>query len=183
MRLSFSLTIVNNNLLGILSFVRQHIITLCLAGISLVVHGLLVVRGVDFGGDFFELQLLKTGALFNPYVLQDQPWRIFSSMFMHGGLWHLGMNMLVFLLVGPRLERRLGPWKYLAAYLFCGTMAALALLWLNWFAIGVGASGAIFGLFGIELVVLLAEKMNQRAEVLRILASFGVMLVLNIGFG
>ena len=80
---------------------------------------------------------------------------IFSSMFMHGGLFHIGGNMLYLWIFGNNVEDTLGHGRYLIFYLGCGAAAALAQT-----AIGpgspvpmVGASGAVSGVLGAYLVL------------------------------
>ncbi len=75
---------------------------------------------------------------------------LFSSIFMHAGFFHLAGNMLFLYIFGDNVEHRLGPWKYLIAYLFFG---AVATLFFALFAPGslvplIGASGAISGVMG-----------------------------------
>ncbi len=75
---------------------------------------------------------------------------LFSSIFLHAGLFHLAGNMLFLYIFGDNVEHRLGPWKYLLAYLFFG---AAATLFFALFVPGslvplIGASGAISGVMG-----------------------------------
>lgn len=91
-------------------------------------------------------------------LIQDPPgeaFTILTSMFMHGGLMHLGGNLLYLYIFGDNVEDALGHLRYLAFYLFCGLAAAVAQ-----FLIGpsspvpmVGASGAIAGVLGAYLVL------------------------------
>ncbi|MFH1585475.1 MAG: rhomboid family intramembrane serine protease [archaeon] len=90
-------------------------------------------------------------------------WTFITSMFMHGGLGHIFVNMLSLFFVGSLVERILGPKRYLWFYLISGLFAGLffvlmSLIWqadINSFA--VGASGALFGLIG--LLVLLTPNL------------------------
>lgn len=80
------------------------------------------------------------------------------SMFMHGGLMHLGGNMLFLWVFGDNIEGRMGHVKYLLFYLICGVIATLAHSLFAMFTgaadIGlVGASGAIAGVLGAYLVL------------------------------
>lgn len=79
---------------------------------------------------------------------------LFSSQFLHGGLAHLGGNMLYLWIFGNNIEDRLGSVKFLIFYLACGALAALS-QWI--FAPGsavptVGASGAIAGVMGAYII-------------------------------
>ncbi|MFE0463131.1 rhomboid family intramembrane serine protease [Kitasatospora sp. NPDC058965] len=89
----------------------------------------------------------------------DQWYRLLSGMFVHGGWLHLGSNMLALWWLGPVLERALGRLRYLALYLVSG-LAGNALVYLVSGA-GVdslGASGAIFGVFGATAVLYRAAR-------------------------
>lgn len=79
-------------------------------------------------------------------------WTLVTSMFMHSGLDHIANNMLTLLFLGTQLEGRLGERRYLTLYLASGVIAGLFFCAVNVLtgssAYAVGASGAIFGLFG-----------------------------------
>lgn len=75
---------------------------------------------------------------------------VFTSMFLHGGLVHLGGNMLSLWIFGDNVEDRLGHGRFLAFYLFAGAVAALAHVWVDPLSPvpTIGASGAIAGVMG-----------------------------------
>jgi membrane associated rhomboid family serine protease len=80
---------------------------------------------------------------------------IFTSMFLHGGWFHLISNMWALYIFGDNVEDRLGPMRYLLFYLVCGVVAALAHVYsqpLSNVPV-VGASGAISGVLGAYLVL------------------------------
>jgi membrane associated rhomboid family serine protease len=81
-----------------------------------------------------------------------RPWTLVSYMFLHGGFWHLGFNMLVLYFFGPRLESRLGSRVFLQLYFFSGIVAGLVsvaapyvLPTFSTYTAVVGASGALYG--------------------------------------
>jgi membrane associated rhomboid family serine protease len=80
---------------------------------------------------------------------------VFTSMFVHGGLAHVGGNLLFLWIFGDNVEDRLGHGRFLAFYLMCGFAAALAQSALNPDSLVpmVGASGAIAGVMGAYLVL------------------------------
>lgn len=86
---------------------------------------------------------------------QHQYYRFLTSAFLHVSLLHIGANMLALGIVGPQLERLLGPWRFVSVYLL-GALGGSAAI----YAFGsaeqpvVGASGAIFGLFAACLVMV-----------------------------
>jgi membrane associated rhomboid family serine protease len=100
--------------------------------------------------------LFTNWQLFLPAVHnQHQYYRLITSAFLHFSLLHIGSNMLALIIIGPPLERLLGVWRFLAVYL-AGALAASALIYLfgSHLQTVVGASGAIFGLFGAALVMV-----------------------------
>ena len=126
--------------------------------------------------------LLGVSSLAAGYGLAAAPvaagewWRLVTSGFIHAGLTHVAFNMLALFMVGPALERVLGRSRFLLVYLVALLGGSLGALLLSPGALTIGASGAIFGLFGALLVA-------QRIAGLPLRAS-GVLpgLVLNLGF-
>ncbi|MBI4683162.1 MAG: rhomboid family intramembrane serine protease [Nitrospirae bacterium] len=80
---------------------------------------------------------------------------VFSSMFMHGGLLHLGTNMLYLWIFGNNIEDRLGSSKFIMFYILCGVAAAYAHAIINPASTVpmIGASGAVSGVLGAYLVL------------------------------
>ena len=92
-------------------------------------------------------KIAQLGGDFAPLTLDGQWWRLGASMFLHYGVLHVGMNMLV-LWQARFVELLYGRVGFLVLYLASGLIGALASLAVHPFAIGVGASGAVFGVFG-----------------------------------
>ncbi len=101
---------------------------------------------------------------------------IFVSMFLHGGLFHLGGNMLYLWIFGDNVEDRLGHTKYLFFYLICGILATLAHAIVNADSSmpSIGASGAIAGVLGGYIV------MFPRARVTTLIPIFFFITVREI---
>lgn len=80
---------------------------------------------------------------------------IFTSMFMHGGLFHLAWNMLFFWIFGNNIEERLGHVRFIFFYLFCGVVAAFShvLLSPGSNVPMIGASGAVSGMLGAYILL------------------------------
>ena len=92
--------------------------------------------------------LLAAGAEFAPLSLDKEWHRALTHLFLHGSVFHLAFNMYALFTTGGVIEQQVGTIKFLWIYFLCGLGASLASLFFNLFTIGVGASGAIFGLFG-----------------------------------
>jgi membrane associated rhomboid family serine protease len=113
------------------------------------------VRGVTQPGDassklFFDWQL------FAPAIHDHgEYYRLLTSAFLHVSLLHVGSNMLALFVIGPPLERLLGPWRFTVVYLLGALGGSAAVYaWGQVNTAEVGASGAIFGLFAAALVLV-----------------------------
>ena len=105
-------------------------------------------------------ELVRWGSNVSGLTWPGQPWRLVTSLFVHGGLTHLLLNMASLWLLGALLEARTGGARLLAAYLASGVAASVATLWYHSGGINsTGASGAIFGLYGLLLALLLSKKL------------------------
>jgi membrane associated rhomboid family serine protease len=94
------------------------------------------------------------GGFFFVGVADGAWWQLVTSQFTHVQLWHIAGNMLALWFLGPQLEAVLGRSRFLALYLLSGLAGSVAVLWLSGeFGLTVGASGAIYGLFGALGVV------------------------------
>ncbi|HEY6326803.1 MAG TPA: rhomboid family intramembrane serine protease [Candidatus Cybelea sp.] len=102
------------------------------------------------GNDAGIQRVLLDGALIPSFVLQDgQWWRIVTGAFLHGGLIHIGVNMLSLYFLGRFIEFALGSWRMLVVYMVSLIASGLGVVYLGVPNVPVvGASGAIFGLFG-----------------------------------
>ncbi|WP_317451877.1 rhomboid family intramembrane serine protease [Microbacterium sp. NIBRBAC000506063] len=83
----------------------------------------------------------------------SEPWRLLTPLLVHGGFFHLALNMLALYVIGRSLEPMLGKWRFLALYLISGLGGSVAVALISPLTPVVGASGAIFGLFGALLVI------------------------------
>jgi membrane associated rhomboid family serine protease len=85
----------------------------------------------------------------------QQLFSLLSFMFLHGGFWHLLGNMWSLYIFGDNIEDRLGPFRYLIFYLFCGMISGFTHLVFNLHSNipTIGASGAIAGVMGAYLIL------------------------------
>ena len=144
------------------------IVTYSLIGINLVVFG---------------LQWLTGGALTNawvyaPFLTGAEPWRMETATFLHSqqSIFHIIFNMYSLFIFGPMLESLVGRIRFLALYLLAGFGGSVAVLLLGSPEVTVlGASGAIFGLFGAYF--LIARRLGGNSTQLL------VLIVLNLALG
>ena len=116
--------------------ITEIIITICV--IMFFVSGM----GFDLNS------LLYFGANSSLLVRSGEIFRLITYMFLHAGFIHIFLNMYSLYIVGTKIEDFFGKWKYIIIYLFSGICGGLLSIGLNQNVISVGASGAIFGLFG-----------------------------------
>ena len=107
--------------------------------------------------------MIRFGASYWPLIAYDhQYWRLFTSAFLHFGLEHLFSNMLVLAFIGDNLERALGKVKYLIFYVLCAIGSGAVSFFVNMFlrenVVSAGASGAIFGVAGGILYLVIRNR-------------------------
>jgi rhomboid protease GluP len=127
--------------------------------------------------------LIKWGANYKPSILHGEWWRLFTSIFEHIGIFHLVMNMYALLFVGIFLEPILGKARYITVYIVTGVMGGISSLW--WHddhSVGAGASGAIFGLYGVFLALLTTNFIEKNARK-ALLGSILIFVVYNLVYG
>ena len=96
---------------------------------------------------------------FNPVVASAEPWRFVTAAFLHGSVMHLALNMIALWFVGPFLEQGLGRVRFATLYLLSAVAGQVGVVLLagptdTWTTWVVGASGAVFGLFGAIFFVM-----------------------------
>lgn len=137
---------------------RRPLVTYALIGVNVLVYVLQTLFGSGqeiwawkFGLIPYEL---THGVELTPSMGTPAMSNIVTSMFLHGGLWHLAGNMLYLWIFGDNIEDRLGHVRFLVFYLVCGVTATLFFVWTSpdLQVPLVGASGAIAGVLGAYLV-------------------------------
>lgn len=146
---------------------------------ALPVTTTLIVINVVLGVAQLVTDQVTNWLAFNPVAGYVQPWRLVTAAFVHGGFLHLLFNMLMLYLIGTSVERTLGWWRYLSVYLLsavAGSMGMIAWVLVSPSAIHtwtVGASGAIYGLFGAVLILQRRAGISTQS----ILILLGINLV------
>jgi rhomboid protease GluP len=132
-----------------------------------------------------ELQtLVDMGALYGPLtVLKGEWWRLLSAMFLHGGMTHLLMNMFSLYLVGRGAEMYFDTKSYLSIYFFSGLIGGLVSLYIHPVSVGVGASGAVFGVFGALAGFFLAHREKIASYSKAFMKDFTIIMVINLVIG
>lgn len=150
------------------------------APVSMTVIGICVaLSAMAFLVPSAENELLRRFASINPLIAQGDWWRVLTAAFLHGGLMHLLFNMYALYLFGPELESKVGSTPFAMLYLAAAAGGgAASYLFGPDIQIAVGASGAIFGLFGAWLFV--AYRMRQSASGRYLLNQLVVILAINL---
>ena len=134
-----------------LSLLESPTIMLVLANIIVYIYTSIL------SGNFLKTSMNVMSSLgqFNYYVLNyGYYWQLFTSMFVHANLAHLANNMIFLLIFGLRAEELFTEKEYLAIYFVSGLFGNILTLLLGPHVISVGASGAIFGVFGACIVYI-----------------------------
>lgn len=153
--------------------------------IILYVNILMFVAMVASGANLFSPtigDLIKWGGDYKLLTLNGQFWRLATAIFVHAGIIHLFANMYAFLIVAILLEPLIGRFRFGLAYLLTGVAASITSLWLNPAIIGVGASGAILGMYGIYISLLTTSTVGKKTRLI-ILPSMLVYTLYIIALG
>lgn len=125
--------------------------------LNVVVFAVMVATGVDAFSPAVT-DLLVWGANYGPKTLGGEPWRLLTSTFLHAGAIHLAMNMAVLADSGRIVERLYGPGRFAAIYFVAGVLGSVASMVIHPGLPSVGASGAVFGVYGALGGFLLRER-------------------------
>jgi membrane associated rhomboid family serine protease len=119
-------------------------------------------------------------AIFAPLVADGEWWRIFTSAFVHSNILHIAFNMYALYLFGPILEQMYGHIEYLVMYLLCAAGGSVLTMLAAPEQAAAGASGAIFGLFGLAWVVTRRHHVATTRQARALLSQVGTLLVINL---
>ena len=122
----------------------------------------------------------------NLVLVQKEYWRLLTAVFLHSGLYHLGSNLFVQVLMGNAVERNLGHIKYLILYIVSGVGGnVISVLYdraqgVNTYS--VGASGAVFGVMGALIVLIIKGRKKLRTgSSMLVRAGFAVFYAVYAG--
>jgi len=162
---------------------REYPLTYGIIAINLILY---LVSAVLSGNiiDMDMQTLVDMGALYGPLtVLKGEWWRLFTAMFLHGGMTHILMNMFSLYLIGRGVDLYFEKKAYVSIYLFSGLLGGLASLYMHPGSVGIGASGAIFGVFGALAGFFLAHRHKIEAHSKAFMKDFAIVLGINLVLG
>jgi membrane associated rhomboid family serine protease len=157
--------------------------TWSLIAINVIVYLIdtVLARGANGG------PLTRSGILDQALVAQGEWWRLITYAFLHApfagggfGILHIGFNMMVLYVFGPVMEDLYGRFEYLVIYLLCALGGGVLTILLAPNRPVLGASGAIFGLFGVGFVVWRRHHLVLRPQSRMLLSQVGSLIVLNL---
>lgn len=124
---------------------------------------------MDAGGPVYE-----NGVTFGPFIAFGDWWRVITGGFLHAGVFHLAMNMLMLWILGQMLEPLLGRIRFVTLYFACLVAGAFGVLLVSPTSPTIGASGAVFGLMGAAVIA------QRRAGIDVWRGGIGGLIVLNL---
>ena len=146
----------------------------------IVTNVLIILNVIVFILTMFNDNLFNA-LILNPYRIRNgEIYRLITSIFMHGSIYHLVVNMYSLYVIGNQLETFLGKWKYLLIYLISGLSGSLLSCILT-NSYSLGASGAIFGLLGSLLYFGMHYRLYLGSVLLKEIVPI-IVLNLLIGF-
>lgn len=152
-------------------------VTPFIVGANVVVFVLMVFAGAGMLQPDANVHL-AWGANYGPATKEGGWWRLFASTFLHYGIVHVAFNMWALTDAGRLVERLYGSAAFLALYVFSGLTGSFAsLLWSADRVVSVGASGAVFGVYGALIAYLVAQRGSVPASVLKGLATSAAIFV------
>lgn len=150
---------------------------------NVAVFGVMVASGVHPLSPTSQ-SLLTWGADYAPKVSEGQWWRLLTAMFLHVGVVHIAMNMWGLWNVGSFVERALGTTIFLVIYMLSGWAGSVVSVLMKPMSVSAGASGAIFGIFGAMLALVLRPRRGVPMEALRPIRNSTLsLLAINLWLG
>lgn len=149
--------------------------------LSVVIVGLFFIEEFLGGSDNISV-LIRMGANVSDLVKKGEYYRMLSSVFLHAGYLHVFFNTYVLYVLGGFFNKILGQSRFLCIFFFSGFTGSLASILLGKSHISVGASGAIWGLFGASLVLALFKTSYLPEAIrLRLRRLTAINLIINLG--
>ena len=141
---------------------------------ALVFVAEMLTGGLSGFGGRINGAVMENGVFWGPGVAMGEYWRIITAGFLHLGLFHIAMNMLLLWFLGNLLEPAIGAVRFLAIYFTSLIAGSLGAMILEPGVAAAGASGAVFGLMGAALIAFYSRGLNPFES------GIGGLLVLNL---
>lgn len=160
---------------------RGYAATPILVWINVLLFVVMVIGGVS-PIDPTATSLVAWGGNYGAALIQGAWWRLLTAAFLHAGVIHLLSNMIALVYVGAFLEPLIGTQRFAMAYVIAALCASLFGFYIHPDVVSVGASGAVFGMFGV-LLSLLTTRLIPKDIRRRLLLLLGYYVVYNLLYG
>lgn len=161
---------------GVAGFFREAPVTGTIIALCLLVFLGQIATGYPLG--LFPASgggwVTEHGLMFGPLIAEGEWWRVITPGFLHLGIIHIAMNMYLLYILGRMLEPELGAAQMLAVYVTSLIAGSLGALILEPGTPSAGASGAIFGLMGMALVIARSRQIREAVQ------QIGILVVINL---
>ncbi|MDM8526802.1 rhomboid family intramembrane serine protease [Anaerolineales bacterium HSG24] len=163
---------------------NKPVVTYPMIGVIVLVFGIFAFQAGGTGTRLYSSMLIIYGANFGQYIVEGEVWRFFTSMFLHGSPAHLLFNAYALFIFGLEMERIFGADRYLVIYTLSGLFGSLTSFATNGInTFSVGASGAIFGIIGMNLAYFLIHRKQMGQFGRQRVSSILMIIGINIMFG
>lgn len=159
---------------------KEHFATSIILDINIIVFLVMIFSGIHIVSPN-GLEMLEWGANRRSETTSGEWWRLISSMFLHGGVMHLLLNIYGLVMAAIFVEPIFGRAKYFLLYFTSGICGSLSSIYWYENTTSVGASGAIFGLYGAILGLLLTKEFDGGKKIMLLL--IGPYVAINLLFG
>ncbi len=162
---------------------KRFRITYGLIGLNLLFYAV----SIFYTGSVVDMPaggLVDLGAVYGPFVVvEGEWWRLLTAMFLHGGMTHLLMNMFSLYIIGRPMELYFSPKSYLSLYLLTGIVGGLVSIVVHPETVAIGASGAIFGVFGALSGYFFAYRRELGEHAHQFMKDFALIIGINLVIG
>jgi rhomboid protease GluP len=159
----------------------NHFVTSIILDVNILVFLLMVLSGIDLVSPNGQ-ELMQWGANRRPETTSGEWWRLLTSMFVQGGIMHLLLNVFGLVLAAIVVEPILGRRNYSIVYILSGLCGGLSSIYWYSHTASAGASGAIFGLYGAILGLLLTDAFHKDSKK-GMLILIGIYVGVNLIWG
>jgi len=162
---------------------KRFRITYSLIGLNLLFYAI----SVFYTGSIINMPasgLVDLGAIYGPkVVVGGEWWRLLTAMFLHGGTTHLLMNMFSLYIIGRPMELYFAPKSYLSLYFLTGIAGGMLSIVVHPETVAIGASGAIFGVFGALSGYFFAYRRELGEHAQQFMKDFALIIGINLIIG
>lgn len=181
---SYFITKISNesfDLLSVFTPKKGYQVTPIIIIICIALFTIMALKGLGFLIPNIDL-LLNWGANLRVKTVDGEWWRLITCNFLHFGILHLLINMFVLFYIGVILEPIIGKVKFLTSFLVTGIAASVVSVWWHDATISAGASGGIFGLYGV-FIALLSLKIIEKEKNKKLIISTISFIAFNLILG